>query len=311
MQAYEAKGGDAAGLQPASGAPRAACTREWAQKTAAKRGTSLATSQAISAAPTPRRACPRSRKLASRPSTSGAPSRPVDRRCKSRNALGIQQGGAAGGLGRASYRWYEAGLGRYSGPDPIGVVSRGTISPSGSDQAVRQIYGYAEMNPILRFDPLGLKSRVCCKKIPIVGLFGFRHCYIETQTDKGRSTCGLFGGPGSGEPRGTGRIYPNTEFDTGASVAIGTRAARRISAWSIRPAATATRASTVLAKARTATPSPGPSPASAIWNRPTWWVGRRQAGVIRRRQHGRGLGTSPWRPSRCGANCRESLPGDC
>lgn len=97
----------------------------------------------------------------------------------------------------------------------MGVVNRAAFSPNSGQDPVRQLYGYAEMNPILRFDPLGLKSRVCCKKIPVVGLFGFRHCYVETQTDDGRATCGLFGGLGSGEPPGTGRIYPDTGFDTG------------------------------------------------------------------------------------------------
>jgi len=112
------------------------------------------------------------------------------------------------------HRWYTPGIGSYTRPDPLGVVNRATFGGGGGDP-VRQLYGYAEMNPILRFDPLGLKSRVCCKKIPVVGVFGFRHCYIETQTDKGRATCGLFGGPGSGEPPGTGRVHPNADFDTG------------------------------------------------------------------------------------------------
>jgi YD repeat-containing protein len=112
-------------------------------------------------------------------------------------------------------RWLEVGTGRYTQPDPLGVVNRGAFSPSSGQDPLRQLYGYAEMNPVIRFDPLGLKSRVCCKKIPVVGVFGFRHCYIEIQTDKGRATCGLFGGPGSGEPPGTGRIHPNAGFDKG------------------------------------------------------------------------------------------------
>jgi RHS repeat-associated protein len=113
------------------------------------------------------------------------------------------------------HRWYQPGTGSYSRPDPLGIVNQATFGPGSGRGPVRQLYGYAEMNPVLRFDPLGLESRVCCKKIPVVGILGFRHCYIETQTEKGRATCGLFGGPGSGEPPGTGRIYPNTNFDTG------------------------------------------------------------------------------------------------
>lgn len=113
------------------------------------------------------------------------------------------------------HRWYMPGNGTYSRPDPFGIVSQAAFSPSSGQDPSRQLYGHAAMNPVIRFDPLGLKSRVCCRKIPVVGVFGFRHCYIETQTDTGRATCGLFGGPGSGEPPGTGRIYPNAGFDTG------------------------------------------------------------------------------------------------
>jgi RHS repeat-associated protein len=113
------------------------------------------------------------------------------------------------------HRWYQPGTGSYTRPDPLGVVNQAAFSPTSGQAPVRQPYGYAEMNPVIRFDSLGLKSRVCCKKIPVVGVFGFRHCYIEIQTDKGRTRCGLFGGPGSGEPPGTGRIYRNAGFDKG------------------------------------------------------------------------------------------------
>lgn len=127
------------------------------------------------------------------------------------------------------HRWYEAGTGRYTRPDPLGIVDS-RIGPSVNGDAIRQAYGYAEMNPLLRFDPLGLKSRVCCRRIPFVGLLGSRHCYVETQTEKGRATCGLFGGPASGEPPGTGRIHPNTNFDTGGDCGPGTIPAKQISA---------------------------------------------------------------------------------
>jgi len=74
--------------------------------------------------------------------------------------------------------------------------------------------GYAEMNPVLQIDPLGQRSRVCCRKIP--KLPGeFRHCAIQIERDGASTTCGLFGGRFTpGEERGVGRIRFNHPFDT-------------------------------------------------------------------------------------------------
>jgi RHS repeat-associated protein len=120
------------------------------------------------------------------------------------------------GLHQNWFRDYDAAIGRYREPDPLGIANVGSFSRSTpADDPVRQMYTYAESGPLFRIDPEGLKSRMCCTKIPVVGFFGFRHCYIETETGRGRATCGLFGGPGSGEPRRSGRIRRNDTFDVG------------------------------------------------------------------------------------------------
>ncbi|HKZ19447.1 MAG TPA: DUF6531 domain-containing protein [Acidimicrobiia bacterium] len=118
------------------------------------------------------------------------------------------------GLRQNFFRDYDAAIGRYREPDPLGVVNAVSFSPSTpADDPVRQMYAYAQSNPLIRLDPEGLKSRVCCTKIPVVGFFGFRHCFIETETGSGRATCGLFGGLASGESFATGRIRANDDFD--------------------------------------------------------------------------------------------------
>jgi RHS repeat-associated protein len=100
------------------------------------------------------------------------------------------------------HRWYEAGTGRYTSPDPLGA--RGDKHP----------FTYARANPVRFLDPLGLKSRVCCRTIP--GAMGFRHCYIESQSEQGgQTTCGLVGGLLSGESFATGQIYDDNPFDSG------------------------------------------------------------------------------------------------
>ena len=65
------------------------------------------------------------------------------------------------------HRWYQYGTGRYGRVDPL--RSQGDLHP----------YAYAASNPLLLVDPLGEKSRVCCRKIPVVGVLGFRHCYVS------------------------------------------------------------------------------------------------------------------------------------
>jgi len=102
-------------------------------------------------------------------------------------------------------RFYDPMTTRFLRPDPIGFG--GGIN----------FYAYVANNPVRFNDPLGLKSRACCKKIPYIGLLGFRHCYIETQIDGKRTSTGLIGGIFSGRPYGTGSIYYNNDFDTGGT----------------------------------------------------------------------------------------------
>ena len=100
------------------------------------------------------------------------------------------------------HRWYEYGTGRYSRPDPLGLVDQDSFSSRTPDEAggVRAEYSYATSNPVLMIDPDGLKSRTCCKVIRKT-LF-FRHCYIDTEDDLTgkRRTIGLLkAGFGSGK----------------------------------------------------------------------------------------------------------------
>ncbi len=72
------------------------------------------------------------------------------------------------------FRWYRPTWGRYTQTDPVGL------------SVGLNLYQYGLGDPLLMTDPLGLRVRVCCKKI----VLGFRHCYIES--DDGATT-GLHG----------------------------------------------------------------------------------------------------------------------
>lgn len=56
-------------------------------------------------------------------------------------------------VGPLFHRWYAPGGGRYTRPDPIGLL--GAVN----------LYGYVRANPLRWFDPLGLR-KICCQKTP-------------------------------------------------------------------------------------------------------------------------------------------------
>ncbi|WP_436129003.1 RHS repeat-associated core domain-containing protein, partial [Acidovorax sp. LjRoot117] len=95
-------------------------------------------------------------------------------------------------------------VGRYVTQDPIGL--RGGLNS----------FTYSNNNINIYTDPLGLKSRMCCRKIPNVPA---SHCSIETIDDVSgeRKTTGLFGGGIAGAPdsknSGCALIYKNHHFD--------------------------------------------------------------------------------------------------
>jgi RHS repeat-associated protein len=98
---------------------------------------------------------------------------------------------------------FDPSLGIYKQSDPIDL--RGGLNT----------YAYVNGRPLMLIDPRGLRSRVCCRGIPAT-LNVAGHCYIETDNN-GRTTFGLFGGPGTGMAPGIGQIYSPAGFDVGGS----------------------------------------------------------------------------------------------
>jgi RHS repeat-associated protein len=89
--------------------------------------------------------------------------------------------GGANGLSQNLMRWYQNSLGRYATADPIGRV-HSTYE-----------YNYAELNPIVKTDSLGLKVELWCAAIGAgqgsgthagVGAAGFQHCYLRVKCDR-------------------------------------------------------------------------------------------------------------------------------
>ncbi len=108
-------------------------------------------------------------------------------------------------------RDYEPRTGRYVESDPIGL--NGGIST----------YGYVGGSPLLLVDPLGLKARVCCRKIPWLPA---AHCFIEEDYDdidedfcgppceSKKRTIGLQGPPPFGDSsNGGGQTFTDHGFD--------------------------------------------------------------------------------------------------
>jgi RHS repeat-associated protein len=83
-----------------------------------------------------------------------------------------------GGYGAELYynlhRWYDAGIGRYTQVDPLGLAEDVSL------------YRYAGSRPTYFVDITGLSVRVCCNKIPplvamsrMVGIPAPRHCFFD------------------------------------------------------------------------------------------------------------------------------------
>lgn len=98
------------------------------------------------------------------------------------------------------HRWYEHQTGRYTTPDPLGIIDGDS-----------NLYAYAQANPLSLTDTLGLRSRLCCKKVPRVPA---DHCFIQIERNGQTNTCGLHGGRfAPGEEPETGRIRRDKPFD--------------------------------------------------------------------------------------------------
>ncbi|MBK6436445.1 MAG: RHS repeat-associated core domain-containing protein [Rhodanobacteraceae bacterium] len=83
---------------------------------------------------------------------------------------------AESGLNYNYFRDYEAATGRYVESDPVGL------------SAGMSTFGYSLQNPIVVFDPDGLKSWICGR--PMRGLSLVQHTFVCTTNADGTTDCG-------------------------------------------------------------------------------------------------------------------------
>jgi RHS repeat-associated protein len=103
------------------------------------------------AAPRPtQRLAGSSRKLASGPSTRRHTSRLAAIRRTLQNAHGLRSSVRRDRGGQLRHRWYQHATGRYTRPDPLGVL------PPERDAV--NVFRYAHANPLRVYDPLGLDA---------------------------------------------------------------------------------------------------------------------------------------------------------
>ncbi len=84
------------------------------------------------------------------------------------------------------FRWYRPNWGRYAEADPVGL------------DADVDLFSYAKGTPVRFVDPYGLDVRVCCRPLDSKVLSGYKHCYLESNSNNQRRTFGLHIQDGNG-----------------------------------------------------------------------------------------------------------------